>query len=158
MQLTLPRTPACAKETWRGCPGRTIGEDAITLASGKSGGRREAIIPLYDELRNVLARIPKRSTTILTNRRGHPWKPNSLAAAFIRAKANAGMADRDLHFHDLRRTAATRFYIAGLPIRVIAEILAWSEDQLERIIRRYVGRAAATKEAIRRLNESKAVK
>jgi len=57
-----------------------------------------------------------------------------------------------LHFHDLRGTAATKFYIAGLSIRVIAEILAWSEDQVERIIRRYVGRAAATKEAIRQLN------
>ena len=32
------------------------------------------------------------------------------------------MADRDLHFHDLRGTAATRFYIAGLSKRVIAEI------------------------------------
>jgi integrase len=132
-----------------------VGEDAIMFASGKSGGRREAIIPLYDELRNVLACIPKRSTTILTNRRGRPWKPNSLAGAFIRAKASAGMADRDLHFHDLRGTAATRFYIAGLSIRVIAEILAWSEDQVEKIIRRYVARGAATKEAIRQINEAR---
>jgi integrase len=132
-----------------------VREDAIILASGKSLGRREAIIPLYDELRNVLARIPKHSTTILTNHRGHPWKPNSLASAFIRAKASAGMADRDLHFHDLRGTAATRFYVAGLSIRVIAEILAWSEDQVEKIIRRYVARGAATKEAIRQLNEAR---
>jgi len=28
----------------------------------------------------------------------------------------------------LRGTAAAKFYIAGLPIRGIAEILAWSED------------------------------
>jgi integrase len=61
----------------------------------------------------------------------------------------------DLHFHDLRGTAATRFYIAGLPIRVIAEILAWSEDQVDKIIRRYVARGAATKEAIRHLNETR---
>jgi len=61
-----------------------------------------------------------------------------------------------LHFHDLRGTAATKFYIVGLPIRVIAEILAWSKDQVERIIRRYVARAAATKEAIRLLNSAKA--
>jgi integrase len=54
------------------------------------------------------------------------------------------IADKDLHFHDLHGTAATKFYIAGLSIRVIAEILAWSEDQVERIIRRYVARAAAT--------------
>ena len=65
------------------------------------------------------------------------------------------MNERDLHFHDLRGTAATKFYIAGLSIRVIAEILAWSEEQVERIIRRYVGRSAATKAAIQQLNEAR---
>jgi len=132
-----------------------VGEDAITIATGKSRGRREAIIPLYDELRDVLARIPKHSTTMLTNLHRRPWKPNGFGTAFNRAKIAAGMNDRDLHFHDLRGTAATRFYIAGLPIRVIAEILAWSEEQVERIIRRYVARGAATKDAIRRLNEAR---
>jgi len=34
-------------------------------------------------------------------------------------------------------------------------MLAWSEDQVERIIRRYVARAAATREAIRQLNEAR---
>jgi hypothetical protein len=29
------------------------------------------------------------------------------------------MADANLHFHDLRGTAATAFYTAGLPERVI---------------------------------------
>jgi integrase len=125
------------------------------LATGKSRGRREAIIPLYDGLRDVLARIPKHSTIILTNQRRRPWKPNGFGTAFNRAKIGASINDRDLHFHDLRGTAATRFYIAGLSIRVIAEILAWSEDQVERIIRRYVARAAATKEAIRQLNEAR---
>jgi integrase len=132
-----------------------VGEDAITLATGKSGGRREAIIPLYDDLRDVLARIPKRSITILTNQHCCPWKPHVFSTAFGRAKEAASMGERDLHFHDLRGTAATRFYIAGLPVRVIAEILAWSEDQVDKIIRRYVERGAATKEAIRQLNESK---
>jgi integrase len=132
-----------------------VGEDAITVASSKSRGRREALIPLYDDLRDVLARIPKHSTTVLTNRHRRPWKTNGFGTAFNRAKIGAGMNERDLHFHDLRGTAATRFYIAGLPIRVIAEILAWSEEQVEKIIRRYVGRGAATKEAIRKLNEAR---
>jgi integrase len=132
-----------------------VGEDAIRFSTGKSRGRREAIIPLYDDLRDVLARIPKRSTVILTNQRGRPWKANGFGTAFNRAKIRAGMHDRDLHFHDLRGTAATRFYIAGLSIRVIAEILAWSEDQVDKIIRRYVARGAATKEAIRQLNEAR---
>src|SRR5216683_8208128 len=122
-----------------------VGEDAIALATGKSRGRREAIIPLYDDLRAVLARIPKRATTILTNQRGRPWKPGGFDTAFNRAKIRAGMHERDLHFHDLRGTAVTKFYIAGLSVRVIAEILGWSEDEVQRIIRRYVARGAATR-------------
>lgn len=132
-----------------------VGDDAIVLATGKSRGRREAIIPLYDELRNVLARIPKRSTTILTNSKRRPWTADGFGSSFNTAKKDAGIADKDLHFHDLRGTAATKFYIAGLSIRVIAEILAWSEDQVERIIRRYVARAAATKAAIALMNQAK---
>jgi integrase len=64
------------------------------------------------------------------------------------------MRDRDLHFHDLRGTAATRLYIADLPVRVIAEIMGWEEDHVQRIIRRYVGRSAATKAIIRQLNQA----
>jgi integrase len=129
-----------------------VGEDAITLPTGKSRGRREAIIPLYDDLRTLLERIPKHSTAILSNHYRRPWKADGFGTAFSRAKAAAGLNERDLHFHDLRGTAATRFYIAGLSVRVIAEILAWSEDQVERIIRRYVARSAATKAAIHQLN------
>lgn len=132
-----------------------VGEDAITFATGKSRGRREAIIPIYDDLRAVLDRIPKRSPIILTNQRRRPWKKNGFGTAFNRAKIAASLSERDLHFHDLRGTAATRFYIAGLSIRVIAEMLAWSEEQVERIIRRYVARGAATKAAIKMINEAR---
>ena len=82
-----------------------------------------------------------------------PWTPDGFGSSLNTAKHNAGMAEKDLHFHDLRGTAATKFYIAGLPVRVIAEMLAWNEEQVERIIRRYVGRAAATKETILQLNK-----
>jgi integrase len=132
-----------------------VGEDAITFSTGKSRGRREVIVPLYGDLRDVLARIPRRSTTILTNQRRRPWKLDGFGTAINRAKISAGLHDRDLHFHDLRGTAATKFYIAGLPKRVIAEIVGWSEEQVERIIRRYVERAAATKALIRQLNEAR---
>src|SRR5262245_4127463 len=50
-------------------------------------------------------------------------------------------------------TAATRFYVAGLPERVIAEIMGWEGVHVGRIIRRYVDRSAATKKIIQRLNE-----
>jgi integrase len=73
-----------------------VGDDAITIATGKSNQRLEAIISIHDALREVLARIPKRSTIILTNRWGRPWKGmNAFATTFVRAKIVAGMADRN---------------------------------------------------------------
>jgi hypothetical protein len=111
-----------------------------------------AIIPLYDDLRAILSRIPKQATTVLTNVRRRPWTANGFGTAFNRAKIAAGMTDRDLHFHDLRGTAVTKFYVAGVPERVIAEIMAWEEDHVAKIIRRYVDRAAATKALIHQIN------
>jgi integrase len=128
-----------------------IGEDAIVFPTGKSRGRKEAIVPLYDELRAILARIPKRATTVLVSSRRRPWTLNGLVTAVTRAKKRAGTGD--LHFHDLRGTAATRFYTAGLTIREIAEVMAWEEEHVERIIRRYVGRSAATRAMIAKLNK-----
>jgi integrase len=130
-----------------------IGDDAIVFATSKSRQRREAIIPVYDALRSVLANIPKRSTTILTNSKARPWTRDGFGSSFNKAKIAAGIVDRDLHFHDLRGTAATRFYNAGLSNRVIAEIMGWEEDHVERIIRRYVDRTAATRAIIAKLNE-----
>jgi integrase len=132
-----------------------IGDDAITIATGKSKHSREAIIPLYGSLKDILAGIPKRSTTILATSRHRPWTRDGFGSSFNKAKIEAGLADSHLHFHDLRGTAATRFYIAGLSERVIAEIMGWEEDHVARIIRRYVGRAAATRAMIAQLDKAK---
>jgi integrase len=45
------------------------------------------------------------------------------------------VADANLHFHDLRGTAATRFYVAGLSERVIAGIMGWAQEHVAKIIR-----------------------
>jgi integrase len=128
-----------------------VGDDAIVLTTGKSRHRREAIIPLYSGLRNILAGIPKRATTILTSSKRRPWTADGFGSSFNKAKIDAGMSEQDLHFNDLRGTAATKFYIAGFSMREIAETLAWEEESVEKIIRRYVGRAAAIKARIRKL-------
>jgi integrase len=132
-----------------------VGDDAIVLATGKSRQKREAIIPLYDGLREVLARIPKRSTMILTSSKRRPWTADGFGSSFNKAKIDAGLAERDLHFNDLRGTAATKFYIAGFTMREIAETLAWEEESVEKIIRRYVGRTAAIKARIKKLEPRK---
>ena len=132
-----------------------VGDDAIVMRTGKSRQRREAIILLYDDLRAVLERIPKVATTVLTTTRCKPWTASGLSNAVQRAKAAASWDAKDLHFHDLRGTAATKFYVANLKVRVIAEMMGWEEETVEKIIRRYVGRGAATRAAIAQLNEAK---
>jgi integrase len=132
-----------------------VGQDAIVITTGKSKHRREAIIPLYDDLKIALTAIPKRSTTILTNSKGRLWTKDGFGSSFNKAKIAAGMSDANLHFHDLRGTAATRFYVAGIPERSIAEIMAWEEEHVARIIRRYVGRTAATRAIIGQLNKKR---
>ncbi|MBZ5760243.1 tyrosine-type recombinase/integrase [Rhizobium sp. VS19-DR104.2] len=132
-----------------------VREDVIILSTGKSSGKREAVIPRYDALNEVLARIPKSSPVILTSSAKTPWTKDGLASSFYTAKVKSKIHERDMHFHDLRGTAATKFYNAGLSIRVIAEIMAWEEDQVDKIIRRYVSRGTATREAIRQLNEAR---
>lgn len=131
-----------------------IGEKAIVITTGKSRHKRKAVIPLYADLRQVLAGIPKRSTTVLTSSKKRPWTADGLGSSFNSAKHKAGIADRDLHFHDLRGTAVTRFYIANLSYRVIAEIVGWEEKSVERIIRRYVDQTAAVEAIIRQIDQA----
>lgn len=126
-----------------------IQDDAIIITTSKSRFKREAIVPLHDDLRALLKRIPKRSTIILTNSRNQPWR--GFSSSFSTAMERAGMGARDLHFHDLRGTAATRFYLAGLSVRTIAEIMGWEEATVEKIIRRYVSRKAAVQDTILRM-------
>lgn len=128
-----------------------VGDDAIVIPTSKSGFERGAIIPLYDVLRQLLARIPQRSTTILTSSRKRPWSGNGLGSSFNEAKRQAGLSKRNLHFNDLRGTAATNFYLAGFTYREIAETMAWEEKSVERIIRKYVGNKAAINEKIRKM-------
>jgi integrase len=128
-----------------------VGADEIVIATSKSRQRRAARVPLYDDLRDVLARIPRRATTVLTNSHGRPWAKKSLGNSFTLAKNKCGLVD--LHFHDLRGTAATRFYTAGLRENVIAEIMGWEEAHVSKIIRRYVDRGAVIKAAIAELNK-----
>jgi len=67
------------------------------------------------------------------------------------AKNRCGFAD--LHFHDLRGTAATRFYIAGLAENVVADIMGWEVEHVSKILRRYVDRNAVINSAIVKLNK-----
>lgn len=122
---------------------------AIEIRTGKSRERKTTLIPVYAELRALLAEIPRRGPVILTSTDGVPWK-TGFGASWGRAINRAGV---DKHFHDLRGTFATFAFVAGLTVREIAEILTWSEDHVERLINRYVKRDELLLDRIRRLDE-----
>ena len=126
-----------------------VGPLAIEIATGKSSGRKTTLIPIHAELRAALDQVPKRSTLVLTNTDGQPWK-TGFGASWQAAKTRAGV---DKHFHDLRGTAATKLYLAGFSFREIAEIMTWSEAAVEALINRYVKRDELLKDRIRRLDE-----
>lgn len=119
--------------------------------NGKPG--RMIIIPLYAELRAYLDGLKRRgnSTTYLVNTEGLPWR-TGFGSSWGKALDKAGIDE--LHFHDLRGTAATRFYRSGLTIREIAEIMGWSEEYVEALINRYVKRDEIILDRIRRMDEN----
>lgn len=139
-----------------------IKANSIEVTTGKSGNRKTTLIPLYDELRAHIESIPRKAITLLVNTDGVPWKTgfgSSWGKACDRAsdKINDPEAQASfdaLHFHDLRGTAATRFYKAGLTIREIAEIMTWSEDFVEGLINRYVRKDDLLRDRIHRMNEN----
>ena len=130
-----------------------VHDDAIVILTSKSRFTREAVIPLHDQLKALLRHTPKRSPVILTNSRGKPW--TNLNSSLRPLMTQAKLDTRDLHFHDLRGTAATRFYLADLSERVIAEIMGWEEETVSKIIRRYVGRKAPLQSTILQKQEAR---
>jgi integrase len=127
-----------------------VGATFIEVRTGKTGST--ALIPIHAALRSLLAEIPKRATTILTSSDKVPWK-TGFGASWNKAVTKAGI---DKHFHDLRGTAATKLYQAGLKPREIAGVMGWAEAHVEALIDKYVKRDEVMKDMIRRLDENEA--
>ncbi|KAK0361054.1 hypothetical protein LTR94_024851 [Friedmanniomyces endolithicus] len=130
-----------------------IKEHSIEISTGKSGHRKTTLIPIYRELRELLDVIPKRSTRILANQQGLPWK-TGFNASYRPYKLKAGLDH--LHFHDLRGMAATRMYLARMTVREIAYIFTWSEDQVEKLVNVYVRKEELLLDRSRRIDELEA--
>jgi integrase len=146
--LTGLRLTDLLKLTWS-----QIGDLSVERPTRKSKGRKTAIIPLYRELKAFLATVPKTGPTVLTNSRGQTWK--GFGSSWNKVMHDSGLHERHLHFHDLRGTAATKLFMANLTVREIAQILAWSEDRVERLIDRYVKRDEILLDRIRRIDEGR---
>lgn len=131
-----------------------VGEDAITVATNKSGERTIAVVPIIPKAAAILKHIGRKDVgCVLTHSRGKPWTEWGLQTAMQRAKVKAGVTG--LRFHDLRGTAATNFIRGGLPLADVAGIIGWETKQVERIARRYVTSEAVAAGMLERLRQNK---
>ena len=153
----------------RRVPWTAVGEDAIVFQTGKSRGRRTIVVPITDELRDILAAIPRvDSVMILNSARGRPWSEAGVESAIQRAKRDALEEARERHgadaktdiehrrVHDFRGTAATNFIRAGLFDDDIAEVLGWKKERVAEIRKRYVSGQEIGLAIVRRMRENKA--
>lgn len=131
-----------------------VGEKGVRIATGKSGGKRVAIIPIDDRMRALLEQIGRRDVgTVLTHSRGKPWTAWGLQTAMQRRKT--ALEIKGLRFHDLRGTAATYFIRQGLPLADVAGIMGWTPDRVQNIARRYVTSEAIAEGMLERLRKNK---
>lgn len=98
------------------------------------------------------ARKGKLATTILTNSRGEPWR--GFNSSWQKSLDKAFPNGTELHFHDMRGTAATNFFRAGLRLREIAAIMGWTDARVERLIDAYVKRDEILANRVRRIEQA----
>jgi integrase len=108
----------------------------IRLRQNKTGARVN--IPVTRRLRAVLENTPRIATTILTDRRGRPWREKTFQNNWRDAARKAGIVG--LTFHDLRGTAVTRLAEATCTNAEIASITGHAMRDVARILDRYLAR------------------
>lgn len=121
----------------------------IDRATLKSGRRQRAVIPILPATRAVLDECPRLGPVVLTTAQGRPWASADAFDSSLRPALTACGVGK--HFHDLRGTAATRFFSAGLSVAEVARIMGWREAEAERIAERYTDRRAVVESIAARL-------
>lgn len=131
-----------------------VGEDAITVATNKSGETTIAVIPITPKAKAVLKQIGRKDLgCVLTHSRGEPWTEWGLQTAMQRAKTKAKI--KGLTFHDLRGTAATHFIRGSIPPADVAGIMGWETERVQTIARRYVTAEAVAAGMLERLKKNR---
>jgi integrase len=95
-------------------------------------------ISMHRELRETVDRIPRRSTAILTNRRGTPWTADGLRSSWgkeLDRDIMAPIRDTGLVFHDLRKSAVVFLLEAGCTDAEVSAITGQSRQMVEHYAR-----------------------
>jgi hypothetical protein len=147
--LTGLRQAACLELPWT-----RVGKHAIDMRRTASArGKGRGLIPIYADLRTLLDEIPKRATTVLTTTDGTPWA-TGFRSSWGKAMARSGLQAKGLHYHDLRGTAATKFYAAGFTSQEIADAMGWEKTAVETLLEIYVKRDELMLSRIRKMEQA----
>jgi integrase len=103
-----------------------LDEFCVHLPITKNGDSRD--VPLSPRAREIIRCLPVSLTGNV-----FPIHPEALKGLWRRATRNAGITD--LHFHDLRHEAASRFFEKGLNVMEVATITGHKDV---RMLKRYV--------------------
>lgn len=161
--LTGLRRADLAALTWS-----DVREKMILVLAAKSSRkkRRQAIVPLYGELRTLLEEMRGRARkkgveTVLVTSAGNPWSGDGLGKRVAEVVAKAKIAHDDgraKHLHDCRGTFATRLILSGFTDQQAADVLAWSPDRVANIRKVYVDRMRVVVALAERLDGTSAAK
>ena len=144
---------------WTEVKDTSIVRKALKSSRGK---RRHAIVPIIPELRALLELLRARPRnpnveTVLVNSQGNPWTGDGFGGSFNRVRDEAGIVQEDgrkKHLHDVRGTFATNLILAGATDREIADVMAWSPDQVAGIRRVYVDQTRVIVAVGNRINDA----
>ena len=128
-----------------------IGGKGIIYTTSKK--TRRVVVPVFPELRDLLAEIGASTGTILKNSRSAAWTESGLGGVFQKAKAKAQGFDTTLRLHDLRGTYATWLANMGVTDQEIGRIIAWKETRVAEIRLRYIDEARVVASLVERLSK-----
>ncbi len=112
---------------------------AIVLRQGKTGRRVE--IPCTRALKRMLDQLDRTATVVLTTKSGRPWTGKNFRKQWL-AACRLAKIPAELHFHDIRGTAATLFAEAGATVPQIASITGHSLKEVGSILEKYLARTS----------------
>jgi integrase len=104
----------------------------LKLTQGKTGA--EVRVKVMENLQHLLDAQKRTAVTIITNRKGLPFK-TGFGSSWGKAMAAAGV--EGVTFHDLRGTFITNAHRMGASIKEISEVSGHMEKEAERVIRKH---------------------
>lgn len=119
------RQADCLAMVWTDIPG-----GSVSVVQQKTG--KKVRVPMHRDLQSVLADIPKRAVTILSNTRGLSWTTDGFKSSWGKELDRPVMEPlRGLVFHGLRKSAVVFLLEAGCTDAEVSAITGQSRQMVE---------------------------